>query len=509
MTFRLKINYRMKKIILTSILALISATTIFAQSEYDALRYSQSDITGSARYVGMAGAFGALGGDMSSIGINPAGIAVYRSSELAFTPVFTNAKTSSDFDGIKSSDSKLKLQVNNFGYVGSFRTGEKANISNFNFGISYNKLKDFNRNVSIVGKNRSSSLLDNVCSNIPVNTYHEDLADLPWMSYQTYLINPENNGTYSSVLYPNEKLNSSMYLDEKGEINEWSFTLGANWAHFLYIGASVNFLDMNYVLMSSYKEESLDQIFNYELRNALSTDGGGINAKIGAILRPIPNLRFGFAIHTPTYYTLTDTYGASLESKGVEGGGYTEHTAEIKESYYNYQLITPGKLMYSAAYQIGKKAIVSMDIDVIDYRETKIKNENGVPLDNRNSDIQNHFRSTTNFRLGGEYRLNDNVSLRAGTAWYSSANDYNNTSRNVKVNTVGTTPNYSFDKGARYTSLGIGYRTGSFFLDVATINQTVAENFFNFFDAGSSTDAKYAELKTSKSNINVSLGFRF
>lgn len=499
----------MKKYILTSVLALLSVTVINAQYEYDALRLSQSDITGSARYVGMAGAFGALGGDMSSIGINPAGIAVYRSSELAFTPVFTNARTSSDFDGVTSGDSRLKLQINNFGYVGSFRTGEKANISNFNFGISYNKLKDFNRNVSVVGKNRSSSLLDNITSGIAPNTNENALADLPWMAYQTYLINPESNGSYSSVLYPDEKLNSSMYLDEKGEIGEWSFTLGANWAHFLYIGASVNFLDVNYEMMSVYKEESLDQLFNYDLRNVLVTDGGGINAKIGAILRPIPNLRFGFAIHTPTYYSLTDTYGASMSSVGVSGGGYDDHSAQIDEGYSEYQLITPGKLMYSAAYQIGKKAIISMDFDIIDYRETKLKNYDGVPWDDTNSDMQKHFRSTTNFRLGGEYRLNENVSLRAGTAWYSSANRTSNSSNNIEVVTAGTAPNYSFDKGSRYTSFGIGYRTGSFFLDVATINQRVAENFFNFFDSGTSSDTKYADLKTSKSNINVSLGFRF
>jgi long-subunit fatty acid transport protein len=506
----LKIYIRMKKYMIL-VCSLFTFSGVFAQGEYDAMKYSQTDITGSARYVGMAGAFGALGGDMSAIGMNPAGIAVYRSSELSFTPVFTNATTSTDFFGSSSNDSRLKIQVNNFGYVGSFRTSEKATLSNFNFGISYNRLKDFNRNVSISGKERRFSLLDRVCEDLGSDVSENNLDGIGWLAYQTYLTNRESNGHYTSVLAPGETMNTNMYLQEKGGIDEWQFSVGANWAHFLYVGASVNFQDLNYDLKSTYKEESLDKLFGFQMNNALVTDGGGVNAKIGAIIRPIPNLRFGFAIHTPTYYYLTDTYGVSMSSKGVTGDGTDEHYADISgdNCYSNYELITPGKLLYSVAYQFGKKGLISMDWDIIDYRDAKLKSEDGVPYEDSNSDMYNHLRATKNFRIGGEYRLNDNISLRAGTAWYQSAYKTNITSKNPEIITAGTTPQYSFDTGTRYTSLGIGYRTGSFFMDFALINQKSSENFFNFFDSGDHTQTKYATVDTNKANLNVSMGFRF
>lgn len=493
-------------------LVLVSFTVsgLFAQEEYDAMKYSQSEITGSARYVGMSGAFGALGGDVSSIGLNPAGIAVYRSSELSFTPVFTSTRTNSDFNGSESSDSRLKLQFNSFGYVGSFRTSKEASISNFNFGISYNKLKDYNRNVSIVGLNRPSSLLDRVCETLGSNISEAKLSGLGYLAYETYLTNRELDGNYTSVLAPGEKMKSRMYMQEKGGIDEWNFSLGANWAHFLYVGMSVNLQDVDYELQTEYKEESAsDELFKFQLNNVLLTDGGGINAKVGAILRPIPNLRLGLSMHSPTYYYLTDTYGASMSSDGVSDGLNDSHSEELSEGYSNYELITPGRLLYSVAYQFGNKGLISMDWDIVDYRETILKSENSVPFDDTNSDIKSHARNTKNFRLGGEYRLNENISLRAGTAWYQSAYKTNMTIDNPEIITAGTTPQYSFDNGTRFTSVGIGYRTGSFFLDVAAINQKSSENFFNFFDSADHSEDKFAVLDTKKANINVSMGFRF
>lgn len=491
--------------------SLLLSTFVFGQGEYDAMKYTQIDITGSARYVGMAGAFGALGGDMSAIGLNPAGIGVYRSSELTFTPVFSTTTVNSNFDGSGSEDSKQKFMVNNIGYVGSFRTNNDVNLSNFNFGISYNRVKDFNRNVSISGKSRQTSLLDKVCSDLGNNVSTDNLSGLGWLSYNTFLTNRADNGQYTSVLAENEMVNNNMDRQESGGVDEWDFTVGANWAHFLYLGASVSFQNINYELLSAYRETSTsDASFGFQLNNALVTNGGGVNARIGAIIRPIPNLRFGFALHTPTYYYLTDTYSASMSSQGVGNttDGY-EHFAKTDEGNSNYELITPGRLVYSFAYQFGDKALISMDWDIIDYREIKLKNENGVPYDDTNSYIREDMRTTTNFRLGGEYRLNENISLRAGTAWYQSACKDNLTKDNAQIVTAGTTPEYAFDKGVRYTTLGVGYRTGAFFLDVALMNQKSSENFFNFYDSSNNDQDKYASLSTKKTNLLFSVGFRF
>jgi long-subunit fatty acid transport protein len=312
------------------------------------------------------------------------------------------------------------------------------------------------------------------------------------------------------VLLDGERLNNNMYVQESGAIDEWNLTLGANWAHFLYIGFSVGFQNINYEMLSAYSEESLSGDFGYQLNNVLVTDGGGVNAKFGAIIRPFTNLRFGFALHSPTYYYLTDTYSASMSSYGVGSDEVgTDHYAETDEGNSDYQLITPGRLIYSVAYQFGKKALISMDWDIVDYREAKLKSENGVPYDNINSYTYDDMHTATNFRLGGEYRLSDNISLRAGTAWYQASGKKNLTEDNVEIYAVGTTPQYALDRGTRYLSCGLGYRTGAFFIDAAVIRQNASENFFDFYDSSNHGEDKYATLDTKRTNISLSVGFRF
>ena len=58
----------------------LSSGWLFAQGEMDAYRFSQTELNGTARSMSMGGAFGALGGDMSVMSHNPAGLGVYRSS---------------------------------------------------------------------------------------------------------------------------------------------------------------------------------------------------------------------------------------------------------------------------------------------------------------------------------------------------------------------------------------------------------------------------------------------
>ena len=117
----------MKKIIVIAIAAFVASVSVSAQTVQDAVRYSTLSYVGStARSAGMAGAFGALGGDFLSLATNPAGIAVYRSGELSFTPSVYNANTSSEFLGNKTSESASKFNIGNIGLVIPFDAGEGA-----------------------------------------------------------------------------------------------------------------------------------------------------------------------------------------------------------------------------------------------------------------------------------------------------------------------------------------------------------------------------------------------
>ena len=58
-----------------------------AQNDIDAFRFSQLDWSGTARFVGAGGAFGAVGAEFSALATNPASIGVYKKSEFSFTPL--------------------------------------------------------------------------------------------------------------------------------------------------------------------------------------------------------------------------------------------------------------------------------------------------------------------------------------------------------------------------------------------------------------------------------------
>jgi len=504
----------MKKYFLLTSLLVVN-TMVFAQGEFDVLKYSLTDITGSARYVAMSGAFGALGGDMSAISMNPAGVSVYRSSEFTITPSLCTTSTKSHFD-LSSSDSKEKMLINNFGYVGSFRTYDESAISNFNFGISYNRVKDFNRNVSVEGTDRSTSLMNRVC--VDKNLYGgSNLYDFAW---NAYLINKDDAGVYKPILQDGEKFNNSTSMMESGGVGEWDFSLGANYGHTFYFGMSVGIQNIDYELLSSYYEKSKGTVaydpFSFELDNVLVTEGTGVNLKLGAIYRPIPELRLGFAYHTATYYTMTDTYNAKIYFEGMnnpntnlpfEEGSYYQPE---DEGYMDYQIKTPNRMIYSIAYQFGQKGFISMDWDVVDYKNMVMKDANGRLDGEINGYINEDFRVASNIRLGGEYRLTDNFSLRAGAAWYQSPVKSTLENNNIYVVTAGTTPQYSVEKDTYYLSCGVGYRTGAFFCDAALQQQMRSEHFYNFYDETENADySKYAELSTDKTSLVFSLGFKF
>ena len=111
----------MNKSILILSLSLSTAGMAFGQGAVDAYRLSQPDMKGTARFMGMAGAFGALGGDLSTLSQNPAGIGVYRSNELGFSLNLDCQSSTSEAQGFKHDMSQTKFLLNNIGAVLTMR----------------------------------------------------------------------------------------------------------------------------------------------------------------------------------------------------------------------------------------------------------------------------------------------------------------------------------------------------------------------------------------------------
>ena len=150
---------RMKRFTIT-IVAILLANLAFSQDFFDALRYSQTNYGGSARSIAMGSAFGSLGGDFSSASINPAGLGLYRSGEFAISPTLNINDSKSGYLGTSSTDNKYSFNFDNLSYVVTSKTGSDMGILGFSFGVGFNRLKNFNSNISILGHGAQSTLLN-------------------------------------------------------------------------------------------------------------------------------------------------------------------------------------------------------------------------------------------------------------------------------------------------------------------------------------------------------------
>ncbi len=139
----------MKKICYLIGSALLFSAGLNAQSVYDVTTFSNSDLNGTARFIGMGGAMGALGGDISTMSTNPAGIGVYRSNDLMVTFGTTNNVSKANFGNSSLTEDHNHGTFDNFGFVYSKRVGSQNDVVQFvNFGFNYRRSKQLYGNLT-------------------------------------------------------------------------------------------------------------------------------------------------------------------------------------------------------------------------------------------------------------------------------------------------------------------------------------------------------------------------
>ena len=356
----------MKKYILT-IIAVLCLTSINSQTVFDANILNSFDVNGTARYMSMGGAFGALGGDASAIIDNPAGLGIYRKSEVSTTLNMQLQNSNSSWNDVSASNNKFSTFLNNFTCVfatptwNSKQDNNSTGLMSSNWSFSYNQLKNYDRNVSIIGGNSLSSMTGYM-SYFTKNTdpyylskndeYNSpyDNTNVSWLSilaWDTYLTDTVNGG-YKNFLNTGETVKPSYQLSERGHINKYSIGWSGNFNNKFYLGASVDYTAINHTSTSIY-EETLASVGNMSLMSVFSTTGAGVSLNIGAIYKPVDNLRLGFAFHSPTIYTLTDHSYSDLYSNI---NNYNNYSASPNDIYYDntYLLQSPMQLNASVAY---------------------------------------------------------------------------------------------------------------------------------------------------------------
>ncbi len=508
------------KSIYTIAISLFVIVNAYAQEPADALRYSWLTQSGTARNQAIGGAGGSLGGEFSSLFINPAGLGFYKTNDFALTPSYAlkNYKAAYRSNNSKTTENNFNLGASGFLFSAP---SEGRSLKTVTFAIGVNRAADFRSRIYYKGQNNNSSYSEKYLEelvNDNVTDPNRAASDYPYgssLAFNTFIIDTvqASDGSvegYRSVANPSFGLSQENTIITSGGITDLALGAGVNLQEKWFFGGTVTFPFLNYEREGNYKESDLsgdnNNNFNYfESNETLRTKGVGINAKLGVIYKPVEYVRLGLAVHTPTFYQLTDTYNAEVitDLEGYAGAGI-KHQSSIDingsklESKYN--LTTPLKIMASASYVFREvadvqqqKGFITADIEYINYAGSSfsaVDNSNGVAAKeyyaSLNKTIDNLYKSAINVRLGGEVKLNT-IMFRLGGAYYG--NPYKNEKADlIKV------------------SGGLGYRNKGMFIDLTYVYSINKNIHYPYLLQDKANLPAY--IKNNSANIVATIGFK-
>lgn len=480
-----------------------------AQEIPDAVRYAQDNLNGTARFRAMGGAFGALGGDLSSLNVNPAGSAVFSNNQLTLSLSNFSKKNNSNYFGTNTEDSNNSFDLNQTGGVFVFKNhNSSSNWKKFSLAVNYENTNNFDNSVFSAGVNGTNSVdgyFLNYANDVPLglirNSNYSELdngAQQAYLGYESYILNAlddtnDDNTIYVSNVTPGGNYYQENSIYSEGYNGKLSFNAATSYKDKLYIGINLNSHFVDYVQSSSFYEDnsnplSSDYTVNrLRFDNDLYTYGTGFSFQLGAIAKVNKEIRLGLAYESPIWFNLSDEFSQRLTA--VRANNVNELTAnvnpQITNYYAPYKLQTPGKWTGSFAYVFGKTGLISIDYAIKDYSSTKFRPENDLYFRNLNNQMSNILDISNEFRIGAEYKIKE-WSLRGGYRFEESP--YKNKT------TIGDLNSFSG---------GLGYNFGMFKLDLAYTNAQ-RNSQQGFFTQGFTDGAK---IKTTNNNFTMTLLF--
>ena len=504
------------------------ASAIQAQTEYDITPIMTPELNGTARFVGMGGAMSALGGDISVISTNPAGLGIFRKNDVSMSFGFNNTASDATFNGTSTNEDRTRASFDQIGFVYSNKIGNQTSLRYVNFGFNYHKSKNLNKLLSSVGSlngfsqtyqlvtameyqmklnNLDSSVFGDILdSSNPYAAYWNQLPVLSTMGVRTGLVDLNDDR-----LIGRDGSRSNFYSEETGGINEYDFSMAFNIEDRFYLGATIGAYDIDYKRYTSYTENLLDDNGkangDYTLNNAYRLEGTGFDVKLGAILRPIEDspFRVGLAIHTPTWYDLSEYYNATLSSDIL---AYDDAYSQNLNDYlgadylsYDYRLVTPWKFNVSMGTTLEGLIALDAEYEYQDYSTGKFKDLDGYDLDGT-YDIKDFLKGVHTFRAGMEARLSPEISFRAGYNYTSSAFEKD---AYASLPVYGTSTQFCNSQSKNTVTLGLGYRGSVIYADVAYKYDTYKSDFYAFDDI----DLPATKVDNSRHQLLFTLGARF
>ncbi len=462
----------MKKYLLLCIGLLFSNVQAQETTPEDVISLATDNLTGTARFRGMSGAFGSIGGDLSAISVNPAGSIFFNNNFTTITGSIYNIKNKSRYFGTSTNDSYNTLDINQLGAVFIFKDGtnSKNDWKKIAIGLNYENANNFNNSVYTAGINPYNSIANyfvNIAQGIPTNvltdynyydlSFYEQQA---YLGYDTYIFDAVIDTPTNTSYYSNVPTGGNYYHENQvstiGYNGKLTGNFSAAYKDLIFLGGNLNFNFVNIEKLFSIYESNENNlntgtatITEILFENRLWTTGSGFSFNLGAIVKPIKSMRLGLAYESPTWFSLTDELQQGVSTHSVNNQDGNEHPISYQDpiNYLPYTVQTPGKWTGSLAYIFGKRGLLSVDVSTKDYSNTRIKPKSDYT--GINNFMSNALDRAMEIRVGGEFKIKQ-VSLRAGYRFEESP---------YKID-------HAYSDLTGYTS-GIGYNFGESRLDLA------------------------------------------
>ena len=513
----------LKLILLLSTFFVCACSNLFAQYGYynDISRFSHSFSGGSARIQGLGDAQTSLGGDISSISGNPAGLGFFNKSVLSFGYELKSTNSNSKFLDGNTNDLLSSNELNNIAFV--LKLGKKNSMfmcddcPRINIGFSYTKNKDFGSNIRYSGYNNDNSILDYFLEESQGVSLSQISSSLPIQgigllqeAYDHYLLNPISdlpNSYYSFVGgYPFQE----EIIENRGSISQFSLSSGINVKDKLYLGAGLNLYSIRYDRSRTYNENNFEILVENQwvfegildyltLNDFLAIQGNGFSTTLGIIFKPIHNLNFGISYESKKSMKLNEESYNQLETNYFDYYFESEDTilqnaiSSTAKTVAEYKIFSPAKLSIGSSFFYKKFGFITADVDLINYSSAKVSSYDFDPFYDNREIIEVYKSLAINYRIGLEGRYN-NFYLRFGYNFLTNA--YNKA----------TEQTFDNDNSRIKKSVGIGYSNKIISIDLTYLVSKYSSKISPYTFKG---QEPIANSDIDNSTILISLGFKF
>ncbi|MBQ9559185.1 MAG: hypothetical protein IJV08_04285 [Bacteroidaceae bacterium] len=519
-------------------LLLVAATIAKAQDTYMNDRLTATDdLHGSARYVGMGGALGALGADLSAISSNPAAIGLYRRSEIGLTfgaIVPNKANGWSKNDARTYGEGLAKASFDQMGFVWSLKTDNSV-LKYMNFSVNYQKKANYNLGFYADNRNLGGlSQMDQIAELADAG-YDTDY-NLAGMAVDNSFLSKDEQGYYNA--YRGQRSNYTRH--QRGSLQAYDINMSFNLSDRFYTGFTVGLDNVNYKSWSEYQELSADKDGNYgdySLYNDRDVDGHGVNVKFGFLVRPVADnpFRIGLAVETPTWYRMKSSVLYDLTDQAVNP---TVRTKTL-ETYLETTVRTPWRVRLSMGSTVDKVLAWGVEYEYANMAKTRM----GYPSYNDNDGYHSSFAHTNDqamnrqteavlkgqhtVKVGLEVKPVDKVAIRVGYNFISkrygdnpSFDQYNLDSRAMNFQTA---TDYMTLGATNIATFGIGYKYKKFYADLAYKYRAQSGKFYAFDTGYTDPNGQFAQdnpslagaslqpvdVPLNRHQVMMSLGFKF